>query len=177
MPTSTATTRSVSACPTTSARPAATTSCIISAAPAANCTRHSRPKISRHCCYAGNRRKENTMNAVRNVLLALSVSAALADEAPPAPAPPPAEHVGVADNLFLNAGAGVEKPVGEDSTPYGLFGANWGIPLTQPDNIAVGLQLAGSVKFREDDPELNGTFGGFGRNFKTFEGQRGAFAF
>src|SRR5206468_7984644 len=83
------------------------------------------------------------------------------------------------------AGAGVEKPVGEDSTSYGLFGANWGIPLTQPrstssgqaDNVALGLQLAGSVKFREDDPELNGTFGGFGRNFKTFESQRGAFAF
>ena len=115
------------------------------------------------------------MNAVRNVLLALSVSAALADEAPPAPAPPPAEHVGIADNLFLNAGAGVEKPVGEDSTPYGLFGANWGIPLTQPDNVALGLQLGGNVKFREDDPELNGTLGGFARNFKTFESRQGAF--
>src|SRR5882724_8650567 len=81
----------------------------------------------------------------------------------------------LADNLYVNAGIGVERPPGEDGTPFATFGANWSIPLTPPDNVAWGLQLGGDVKARDDDPELNGTFGGFARNFRTFEDQQGAF--
>ncbi len=122
------------------------------------------------------------MKLLAHVLIASALAGhlAVADEAatetPPTPPPAPAQEVGLADNLFLNAGAGVERPVGEDSTPFGLFGVNWGLPLTQPDHIAWGLQLGSNVKFREDDPELNGTFGGFARNFETLEGRQGAFA-
>ncbi|HVM60656.1 MAG TPA: hypothetical protein VMV72_07285 [Verrucomicrobiae bacterium] len=87
------------------------------------------------------------------------------------------EHfVGVVDNLFINGAAGVEGPPGEGSTGFGLLGANWGIPLTQPDGVALGLQLAASGKLRDNDPEGNFTFGGFGRNFPTLADQQGAAA-
>jgi hypothetical protein len=82
--------------------------------------------------------------------------------------------VGVLDNLYLNAGAGIENSSGEDSTFFGSVGADWGIPLTPPEGVAFGLQVGGSVKARDDDPELNATFGGFGRNFRTFQDQQGA---
>ena len=99
---------------------------------------------------------------------ALTAASVLSDE--------PAAHVGLADNLFLNASVGEENPRGEDATPFALFGANWGVPIIKPDGVALGLQLSGNVKFREDDPELNSTFGVFGRNFATFPDQQGAFA-
>jgi len=83
------------------------------------------------------------------------------------------QHVGLADNLYLNAGTGLESPPGEDSTFYGLVGVNWGIPLTPPDGVALGLQLGGNFKVRDDDPEWNLTFGGFGRNFRIFQDQQG----
>lgn len=83
---------------------------------------------------------------------------------------------GLSDNLYLNSSIGGEHPPGEHSTPFGSLGANWGIPLTPPDDIAFGLQLGGSLKLREDDPEFNLTFGGFGRHFNTFQDQQGAFA-
>jgi len=87
-----------------------------------------------------------------------------------------AQPVSILDNLYLDTGVGAEKPPGEDSTLFGSVGANWGIPLTPPDGVAWGLQLGGSLKARDDDPELNGTFGGFARNFRTFQDQQGAFA-
>ena len=83
---------------------------------------------------------------------------------------------GLIDNLYLNGSGGGERPPGEHSTPFGSVGANWGIPLTPPDGTALGLQLGGSVKAREDDPELNLTFGGFARQFRTFQDQQGAAA-
>src|SRR5437773_761113 len=83
--------------------------------------------------------------------------------------------VGLFDNLYLNAGVGVERPPGEDSTGFATIGANWGIPLTPPDGVALGLQLGGSLKARDDDPEWNATFGGFSRHFPTFPDQQGAF--
>src|SRR5436190_577160 len=84
--------------------------------------------------------------------------------------------VGWFDNLYLNATGGLEEPPGEDTTPFAQLGANWGIPLTQPDAVALGLQLGTNLKFREDDPEWNVTFGAFGRDFVTFASQQGAAA-
>jgi len=89
------------------------------------------------------------------------------------PAPPMSR---LTDNLYFNGSAGWEKPPGEDSTGFGSIGANWGIPLTPPEDVAVGLQLGGNVTFRDDDPEGNVTFGGFGRNFRIFNDQQGAIA-
>lgn len=80
------------------------------------------------------------------------------------------------DNVFLTTGAGVERLPGEDRTGYGIFGANWGIPLTPPSDVALGLQLGGDLKLRENDPEWNATVGAFGRHFQTFGEQRGAAA-
>jgi hypothetical protein len=88
----------------------------------------------------------------------------------PAPAP------SILDNLFLELSAGAEDPPREDRTAFGSMGATWAIPLTPPGGVAWGLQLGGSVKAREVDPELNGTIGGFARNFATFRDQQGAFA-
>jgi hypothetical protein len=89
---------------------------------------------------------------------------------------PSVETTGIIDNLFLNSGFGVEKPPGEDSTWFGTFAANWGIPLAQGDSIAWGLQLGASLKPREDNPEFNLTFGGFARNFTSFRDQQGTAA-
>src|SRR2546426_11737760 len=50
------------------------------------------------------------------------------------------------DNLYLDAGAGRERPDGEDSTGFATLGMNWGIPLTPPSNVALGLQLGGDIK-------------------------------
>ena len=80
------------------------------------------------------------------------------------------------DNLYLDGAVGAEKPPGEDSTPFGLVGANWAIPLTPPNDVAWGLQLGGNLKVRDDDPEWNSTFGGFARNLTTLQTQQGAVA-
>ncbi len=88
----------------------------------------------------------------------------------------PAMEEAVLENLYINAGVGLERPVGEDSTGYAAFGVNWAVPLTSTNGLALGLQLGGGPKFREDDPEWNATVGGFARNFATFGGQRGAAA-
>ena len=87
------------------------------------------------------------------------------------------EHAKLFDNLFLDLTGGLEKPTGEDSTWFGSFGANWGIPLN-PDSqgMALGLQFGGDLKEREDDPEYDATAGMFARNFKTFNDQQGAIA-
>jgi hypothetical protein len=87
-----------------------------------------------------------------------------------------ARSTDLVDNLFLNTGFGIEKPPGEDSTWFGVLGANWGIPLSPPDGVAWGLQLGASLKVRDDDPEFNLTFGGFARNFAVMQEQQGAFA-
>src|SRR5882672_12373792 len=47
--------------------------------------------------------------------------------------------VGMLDNLYLTAGAGIEEPPGEDSTLFGTVGADWALPLTPPDGVALGL--------------------------------------
>jgi|SRR5579862_6384842 len=67
--------------------------------------------------------------------------------------------LGILDNLYLNAGAGIEEPPGEDSTFFGTVGADWALPLTPPDGVALGLQAGGNVKARDDDPEFNATSG------------------
>jgi hypothetical protein len=99
----------------------------------------------------------------------------LADEANPPVNPPPTTPE-LIDNFYLDASVGGERPPGEDSTAFGTFGFNWGIPLTQPEQVAFGLQLGADIKPRDDDPEFNVTFGGFARNFRTFRDQQGAFA-
>ncbi|MCG3149537.1 MAG: hypothetical protein PCFJNLEI_03000 [Verrucomicrobiae bacterium] len=118
------------------------------------------------------------MNSRQNVLLAICATTVFVTgivKADQLAAEPPA-HVHILDNLYLNAGTGWEKPSGEDSTPFGQFGANWALPLTQPDTLAIGVQLGSNLKFREDDPEWNTTFGAFGRNIQTFPDRQGAVA-
>ena len=114
----------------------------------------------------------------RWVVLVVASGALLAEEptrvANPAVGPP--APASIVDNLDLNAGAGFERPPGEDSTGFATFGFNWGIPLTPPSGVALGLQLGGSLKLRDDDPEWNATLGGFGRNFPTVGTQHGAAA-
>ncbi len=96
----------------------------------------------------------------------------VAQQAQAEPAPPSS----ILDNLYLESGIGAEKPPGEDSTGFATLGFNWGIPLTSPEDVALGLQAGGGVKFREDDPEWNGTVGAFARHFTTFRDQQGAAA-
>jgi len=80
------------------------------------------------------------------------------------------------DNFYLNAGGDIETPISEGSTGFGTSGANWGIPLAQPDNVALGLQLGGGENLRAYDPEWDGTIGAFGRNLASFGQQKGAAA-
>src|SRR5262245_17486400 len=84
--------------------------------------------------------------------------------------------VGLFDNFYLNSGFGLQRQRGENTTPFAILGGNWGIPLTPPDKVAIGLQLGGGLKFRENDPEWNATIGSFSRNFQTFPAQHGAAA-
>jgi len=104
--------------------------------------------------------------------MTLAEDAASEPETQDKPAKPPS----IFDNLYLDSAVGAEKPSGESSTPFGLVGANWAIPMTPPDDVAWGLQLGGDLKPRDDGPEWNSTFGGFARNFTTFETQQGAVA-
>jgi hypothetical protein len=84
--------------------------------------------------------------------------------------------VGLVDNLFLEAGAGAERQPGDESAGFTQLGANWGIPLTPPEGVALGLQLGGGLRLGEDNPEWNTTVGGFGRNLPSFPHQQGAAA-
>jgi hypothetical protein len=82
------------------------------------------------------------------------------------------ETVGILDNLFLEAGGGIKKPIGEDSTWFGTGGFNWGIPLTpNSDGLGLGFQAGADVSPREDDTEWDATMGFFGRNFRLGDEQ------
>ncbi len=88
-----------------------------------------------------------------------------------------AEPVAWQDNLFLNAGAGIEKPPGEDSTGFMAIGFNWGLPLNaESDGVAWGAQVGGDVTFREDDPEWSQTLGVFCRKLASFGDEEAALA-
>src|SRR3989441_7219358 len=84
--------------------------------------------------------------------------------------------VNLFDNFYLQTGLGLERQQGEDATGFGTFGANWTIPLAPPNPVALGVQLGGSAKLREDDAEWNATIGGLGRGFSTFDDRQGAAA-
>jgi len=82
------------------------------------------------------------------------------------------EAVGFLDNLFLEAGGGVKKPAGDQTTGFGSVGFNWGIPLTpSSDGIGLGVQVGGDFSLRRDDDEWNATAGLFGRNLKVGDEQ------
>src|SRR5438093_5953393 len=104
------------------------------------------------------------------VIVAVGVGAACfavrADELP----------VELFDNFYLQTAIGLERQPGEDSTGFATFGANWTIPLVPTANTAIGVQLGGSVKLREDDAEWDATVGGLGRDFPSFGDRRGAAA-
>jgi len=116
----------------------------------------------------------------RSILLAseLALGVMLADEANGLGSAPVAQPptVGELDNFFFDVGGGVEKPPGEDRTAFGTAGVNWGIPLTPPSGVALGLQAGGDLKLRDDNPEWNATLGGFARNVTTFQNRQGATA-
>src|SRR5438552_1186031 len=89
------------------------------------------------------------------IVVSLVAGTALADAAgdagQPAQGVVAAPQPSIMDNLFIESMLGAEKPPGEHSTLFGTLGANWGIPLTPPDGVAFGLQLAGSAKARDYD--------------------------
>lgn len=83
--------------------------------------------------------------------------------------------IGLLDNFFLKAGVGAER-TGDSSEGFGVVGVNWGIPLTPPEGIAVGLQLGGNTLFEEDEISGSATVGAFTRHVPTYQDQHGAAA-
>lgn len=82
------------------------------------------------------------------------------------------DSVSFLDNLFLHASGGGKKPAGDDSTPFGSVGWNWGIPLTpNSEGIAIGVQAGGDVTFVEHNEEWDATAGVFARNLRLGEEQ------
>jgi hypothetical protein len=79
----------------------------------------------------------------------------------------PAQDKGVkfTDNVFLDFTFGGERPPGQESTGMGSVGLNLGVPLTRDlRGLALGLQLGGDLKGRENGPEYDFTVGAFVRN-------------
>ena len=82
------------------------------------------------------------------------------------------ENVSILDNLFLEAGGGWKRAIDDETTGFGAFGFNWGIPLTpRSEGVAFGLQVGGDFTVREGDDEWNGTAGLFARNLKLGDEQ------